>query len=394
MYLKIMVSHFSVRCIWQTAIPAILLLVSLGVPANGQVAQPAEPGELYAGIELGIEEVKAVALRIYRGEDEPGIKLLYSDIIYLKLDRTESGDFSRRASTEVTQAVLKLMARLRQQYQVPADRIYLIGNSELAAHRPEDLVSVVSKLTGKTPTFLDVETEVQLSIVGTIPRREKVGNTWIDNRDSSLLMEIGNDSVKGGYQLLKYSPSAQPRYEFVTMNIKQGVFSMTNEVSKTMKEGDDWGAFIQTANTSGTQSVREALRQERESKPGLVNRKRIYLTGPIVRALATLLYPESRQTFVAITGKDIIKFAARAARDPYSLLKPNLSYIGDQELRQEIGNELTAIRKTFRPQQLVVGAELMKAVVGELNWQEKNVWFARYGHFGCLLSYVRLQAAK
>jgi hypothetical protein len=394
MYLKIMVSHFSVRRIWQTALPVILLLVSLDGPAMGQVAQPAEPGELYAGIELGTEEVKAVALRIYRGEGEPGIKLLYSEAVYLSLNRAENGALGRRASTEVAQAVLKLMARLRQQYQVPAERIFLIGNSELGAHRPEDLVGVINKLTGKTLTFLDVETEVQLSIVGTIPRREKVGNRWIDNRDSSLLMEIGNDSVKGGYQLLKYSPSAQPRYDFVTINIQQGVLSLTNEVSKIMKEGDNWVAFIQSANTSGTQPVREALRQERESKPGLVNRKRIYLTGPIVRALATLLYPEARQTFVAISGKDITKFATRAARDPYSLLKPNLSYIGDQELRQEIGKEITDIRKTFKPQELVVGAELMKAMVGELNWQEKNIWFARFGHFGCILSYVRLQAAK
>jgi hypothetical protein len=393
MDLKIRVSYLNLRRVWITSIPIVLLLIGLSGPTMGQVA-PAEPGELYAGIEIGAEEVKAVALRIYRGEDEPGIKLLYSETIYLSLDRTENGAFAPRASTEVAQAVLKLMTRLRQQYQVPAERIHLIGKSELGAHRPNDLVGVINKMTGRTLTFLDVETEVQLSIVGTIPRREKVGTTWIDNRDSSLLMEIGNDSVKGGYQLLKYSPSAQPRYDFVTMNIQQGLLSLNNEISKTMKEGDDWVAFLQSANTSGAQPIREALRQERESKPGLVNRKRIYLTGPIVRALATLLYPESRQTFVAITGKDITKFATRAARDPYSLLKPNLSYIRDQELREEIGKEITAIRKTFRPQQLVVGAELMKALVGELGWQEKNILFARFGHFGCILSYVRLQAAK
>jgi hypothetical protein len=390
---KIRSGSMTARRLLQKVISVSLLIGGLSAVARGQ-APAAETGEIYAGIELSAAGIKAVALRVYRGEDEPGLKLVYSEIFPQDLKRSETGALTEQAVTGVAQAVLKLISRLRQRYQVPPERIHLVGSSELAAPRPENLISVISKTTGKTLTFLDAETEVQLGLVGTIPRREKVGASWIDNRDSSVLIDIGNESMKGGYQLLKYTASAPPRYDFVTMKIPQGTLSLSEEISRSMGEEDDWTVLVQRANSSGSGPIREALRKEWEGKPGLSNRKRVYLTGDIAWALVTLLYPEDRQPFVRITAKDITTFANRAARSPHSLLKPNLSNIKDQELRQEIGKDLTAIRKAFRPQELVVGAELLKAFAGELNWQEKNVWFARFGHFGCILSYVRLQAGK
>jgi hypothetical protein len=46
---------------------------------------------------------------------------------------------------------------------------------------------------------------------------------------------------------------------------------------------------------------------------------------------------------------------------------------------------------SFTPQQLIAGAEMLKAVAEELKWQEKKIVFARFGHFGGILSYIRLQ---
>jgi hypothetical protein len=45
-------------------------------------------------------------------------------------------------------------------------------------------------------------------------------------------------------------------------------------------------------------------------------------------------------------------------------------------------------------QALRIETETLKAVASELEWQEKQIWFARFGHLGRLLSYVRLQAEK
>src|SRR5262249_47258824 len=149
--------------------------------------------------------------------------------------------------------------------------------------------------------------------------------------------------------------------------------------------------LIQKAKTMGADSVGEALRKEYETKPGLLNRKRVYLTGGIAWAMATMLYPEDRQPFVSITPQDIALFAGKIARDSNSLLNPNLSRINDRELRQDVEKEFAAIRKTFSVQQLIAGAELLRIISTELNWQDKNIRFARFGNIGCILSYVRVQ---
>ena len=53
-----------------------------------------------------------------------------------------------------------------------------------------------------------------------------------------------------------------------------------------------------------------------ENKPTLMHRKRVFLTGTLVWAVATLLYPEDRQPYVSLTFDDIMRFAERIARDP------------------------------------------------------------------------------
>src|SRR5262249_37326507 len=115
-----------------------------------------------------------------------------SEIVRLTLWRTSGGAFAPQASTDAAQAVLTLLTRLRQQYRVPTERIYFIGTSRLGADHPPDLISVIRRTAGLTLTFLDAPTEVQLSIAGTIPRIGKSGATTIDNRNTSVLVDIGN----------------------------------------------------------------------------------------------------------------------------------------------------------------------------------------------------------
>lgn len=352
-----------------------LLLNCLDAPsmaqAGGAQAAPqaasTQPGEVYAGIELTTEWVRAIALRVSKNEDESGLKLIYSENFRLSPGRDGDGQITLQAAKETAQTVLKLLTRLRQQSQAPPDHVFLIGSSGLGASRPEALVKAISDVTGKSLTFLDVETEIQLSVAGAISRQWKVGDTQIDNRNSSVLIEINGDRMLGGYQLLKYPPDAAPRYDFVTMSVPRGA--------------DD-------------ESFRQALRRERESKPGLVNRKRVYLTGSVPWAMATLLYPKDQQPFVPLTTEVIEWFTGKVARAPREVLNPNLSFIRDRDLRQKAESELQAVKSAFTPQQLAAGVDALRAAASEFEWQGKQIWFARFGHLGRLLSYVRLQAEK
>jgi hypothetical protein len=159
-------------------------------------------------------------------------------------------------------------------------------------------------------------------------------------------------------------------------------------------DNSDLPAFTRQVKSSSAITFRQALRRELEIKPGMLHRKRVFLTGNIVWAMTTLLYPEDRQVFIPLTYEDVVQFADKAARSPRELLSTNASSIRDRKTRQEVEQELGAIRNTFSTRQLVAGAELLKAAAEELKWQDKKLWFARLGHFGCILSYLRLQTGK
>jgi hypothetical protein len=349
-----------------------LNVVSIAQAGGAQAAPqaaPAQPGEVYAGIEITTEWVRAIALRVSRNEEEAGLKLISSENIRLALARAGDGQITPQSAKEAAQTVLKLLTRLRQ--QAPPERVFLIGSSGLGASRPEALVKAISEVTGKTITFLDVETEIQMNVAGVISRVSKVGDTQIDNRNSSVLIEINGDLTRGGYQLLRYPPEgadAAPRYDFVTMSVPHG-------------GADD-------------ESFRQALRRERESKPGMVNRKRVYLTGNVPWAMATLLYPEDQQPFIPLTTEVLEFFNGKVTRSPQEVLNPNLVYIRDRDLRQKAESELRAVKNAFTPQQLAAGVAAVRAVASEFEWQGKQIWFARFGHLGLLLSYIRLQAEK
>jgi hypothetical protein len=281
---------------------------------------------------------------------------------------------------------------------VPLDRIYLVGSSGLKADRPRDLENVIRNTTGLDLQFLEPSDEVQLSIAGTIPRTTKVGARLIDNRNTSMLFHIGGASTQGGYEMLKYAPSDSPAFDFIAMSIPYGAISYANEIGQIVDRNNSLAgptaklyAFSREVKASSAISFRQALRKEMESKPGLMHRKRVFLTGNLIWAMTTLLYPEDREPFVTLTYDSIIQFADRMGRSPKEMVNQNLSFIRDRRVRQDVEQELEEIKATFTPQQLIAGAEMLKAAAEELRWQEKTIVFARNGQLGCILSYIRLQ---
>ena len=354
-----------------------------------------EAGELYAGIEIGSKGVKATAIRVKETEEGYGVKLIYAEVVNTTIMQLKDNKFAPEVIRDTVLAVNKLMLRMRDELKVPQERIAIVGSSGLRADNPQDLVKAVRDRTGKTMSFLDVETEVQLSVVGTIPQRFKTKNGWRDNRGISVLMDIGSGNTKGGYQTIRQMPTGTPDYDYVTVGIPKGTVSFTNEINQAVGEAGDQSDFAKKAKQLTPTSIRAALRKEMERKPGLVNRPRMYLSGGIVWAMATLLHPEDRRALVPLTADDIDLFYRKVTSDPDTLqkfLNPNLSKrISDRKLREEAEKELETVRNTFSPRNLIAGAEILKAVSSEFQLQEKRIRFARYSYLSWILSYTRLQ---
>lgn len=382
----------------RTLLAFFLSLTALYLPVHAQTVAKNEPGTLYGGIEVGSKGVKATAIRVMENEDGYSVKLVYAEVINTTIMQLKDNKFAPDIIRDTVQAISKLQNRMKDEYRVPEFHINIIGSSGLRADNPQDLVKAVRDKTGKTMAFLDVETEVQLSVVGTIPQRYKTKTGWADNRGTSVLIDVGSGNTKGGYQVIRQMPTGAPDYDYVTVGIPKGTVSFTNEINQSIGEAGDLFAFAKKAKELSPASVRSSLRKEMERKPGLFNRQRVYLTGGIVWAMATLLHPDDRRTFVPLTGDEIEMFHRMVTSDPDSLqklLNPNLTKrIPNRQLRLEAEKEIESVRNAFSPRNLIAGAEILKSVNAEFSLSGKRIRFARYGYLSWILSYVRLQVGE
>lgn len=381
------------------SIPALLLLALVFSPLRAQTSGAPDAGLLYGGIEVGSKGIKATAIRISENEEGYSVKLVYAEVVNTTIMQLKDNKFAPEVIRDTVIAIGKLLLRMKDEHKVPPDRINIVGSSGLRADNPEDLIKAVRDKTGKSMVFLDVESEVQLSIVGTIPQRYRTRNgAWADNRGISMLLDVGSGNTKGGYQVIRQVPTGEADYDYVTVGIPKGTVSFTNEINQAAGEAADLPDFARKAKELSPASVRAALRKEMERKPGLVNRQRVYLTGGIVWAMTTLLHPEDRRTFVPVTAEDIDSFYRQVTGDPQSLqklLNPNLTRrISNRQTRLEVEKELESVRNAFSPRNLIAGGEILKAVKNDFQLTGKRVRFARYGYLSWILSYVRLQAAE
>jgi len=353
--------------------------------------------KIHGGIEVSSEGVKAAVIKISDAEQGSGLEVVFTELSAIALVQNSDGSFKPEVVKTVGQVITEFFTRMQQQFKVPEEQIYIFGSSDLKAESLSDLVDEVRNTTGKTITFLNLESDVQLSTVGTIPRRYREGTTWYDNRSLSVLIDVGADTTTGGYQQLRQPIVGNPYYDYVALRMPRGVVNFSNDVRRmrelrkdkiTLKE------FALAARKFSEGTIRAELRNERERKPGLVNRKKVYLSGGIVWVLVTLLYPQDRRSFVPITVDDLNIFYRRAITDPEILLSPDLSNISDPELLSQIQSDLKNVRKTFKPTSLIAGAEILRSLAAEFNFQgeDKIIFFARYGNLSLILSYLRMQA--
>jgi len=386
----------------QRALSVFLLIAFFILAFNsnifGQISTAGETdqGQLHGGIEIDSEGIKAAVIRVSDIAQGSGAEVIYTEVFNTALTRNQNGKVTSEAIKAAGQAILRFYTRMRQQHQVPPRQIHIIGSSDLGADNLGELAKEVRSGTGVSMTFLSLESESQLSVIGTIPRRYREGTTWFDNRSQSIVIDIGSNKTKGGYQQLRQPLLGDPYYDFVAVEIPRGTVSFTNEINRAVGEDAGINKFAAGARALSESSIKTPLRDELKKQPGLVYRKKIYLNGAIVRAMMTLLRPEDRQSFLPLTVDDINIFYQRAIYSPQVLLNPSLSRIRNDEVRKEVERELEVVRSAFTPKSLIAGAEILKAVASEYNFQEegKKILYVRFSNMSSILSYLLLRAGE
>lgn len=341
---------------------ALLSLLSVIRGGDARCQTPAssspDPKELYGGIEIALRTVRAIAIRLSTNADGDNIPSIQgSDQIIPSTPFPRDEKLTPEYIRDLVQSAQRLSEKLQRDLGVPSNQIYLLGLSEIRAQNRDELAREVFSKIGKEITFLDAKGETELNIASNIPRHYLIDGKEYDNRNVSLLLDIGAANVRGGYQQLRRTSSGRTEYDYVTWDIP----------------------------------ITGPLKAERAQNPGLIMRKKIYLTGHIVWALVTLLFPGEQKAYVSIDIQDINNFHYRAMIDPDALLNPDLSRIRDEDIRKEARKEREAIKAIYTPRTLATAAEDLKKAVTDLNLADKQLIFYRNSNMVRILSFVRLQ---
>ncbi len=324
------------------------------------------PKTLYAGIEIGSKGVKAMVIELSPA-DEEGIyntdtKMRKSINTGIISNVVKTGLFLDSAINETALAVKELLYEIKDKYGVLETNIFIVGSSGLLqAKNKNKLLERVYEQTGKEMGFISAEKEVFFNILGSIPEKY---------RSSALSLDIGSGNTKIGF-IENLGDSSRT----VSIEIPFGTVSFTDTIQKEAGTKEKFVAISKRLN----KLITDKIDNEAQRKPVLKNRSPIFIVGGIVWAMTTLLYPENQDSFVKLTASDINRFYVSLAKNLEGVLNPDPSKIKDNTIREEALKQIQAVKDTFTNENLIAGAEILKATSDKLNFKNKELYFSRYG---------------
>lgn len=318
----------------------------------------------YAGIEIGAKGVKATVLVLTpRADDgydvnEPFRRSINTTIIS---GVKTKGAFDPQSIEETVKAVKELHDQILAKYPVDKNSLHIVGSSAVAkASNRDQLAEKVKEFTGKTLGYINKDEEVLYNLVGSIPS---------DKQLKALSVDIGSGNTKIGYW-----DKTGGSGKVVAVDIPLGTVSLTDAVAKA---GDDPKALSNAADRVIKDELAPKLRDAMAKTPGYRNRRPVYLVGGIVWAVATMTKPGNSEDFTKLTPADIDAFMAGINKNPEKFLSPSLAHVKDPENRKWAEGQITAVKDTFTPENMLSGAKLLKAIFSEMKIKEG--YFARWG---------------
>jgi hypothetical protein len=109
--------------------------------------------------------------------------------------------------------------------------------------------------------------------------------------------------------------------------------------------------------------------------------------------MTTLLHPGGHDPYVLLTADDVAAYHKLLAKAPGEFPRPDLSALTDAKERAAAEKEIERVGKTFTPEQLLAGAEILKGLSDEFAFKDRKVYFARNAYLGWILAYVAEKGA-
>lgn len=343
-------------------------------------------GNLYGVIEVGSTGIKTEVIQELPSPNEDDLKFVSREDSETK-DTTPSDP---QAKGESVNAVKAQIQEIQEKFQIPCEQIVIYGSSGLAQENHKDaLATAIRQETGRDFKFISVEDESILAFDGIVPPHR---------RSEVVSIDIGSGNTKGAY-LESVQQAGGDKY--TTFGIPFGTKSFTKEIDKRPAGAD----FVKAAQEQKNKLIIPEIRSLTGRKPGLQNLPRVYLSGGISWALFTLVRPcqpeqtiETKEERFARYGRlraeDINTFYNNAIGDQKTLFQPNLSKCTPEQ-RKVAEADIARVQKVFKKDNLIAGAEILRALSSELNLpQKERIFFAREAIHALPIGYLKQQLEK
>jgi hypothetical protein len=381
-----------------SACPRIIWQLACWTLAAASTALADEP-RMYGGIEVGSKGIKVVAVPI----DENGAPDLTKKVLNLPhvgvnnvtlADRDSHGKFRADALAEAGAAVADFYRHLRGEMRIPPERIWVVASSGLTSdgvpENMDELREAIARATDgeKHLEEIDQHKEVELLIRGVVPREH-----WGD----AILLDVGSGNAKIGY----IEPAVGINVEKcqVLSTKVDGTVKFTKQVQAVMKKRGVRGfPAFRAAAQAYRQETEEKVAEDLDRSAGLKSRPRVYISGGVVWAIATLTNPDevvSQDLYVKFSLKDLHEFHDKLCASGRPV-HPDLGGL-PAKVRERAEAEIRAAMDMFTPENLLAGSEIVLGFAQMLDWKDdpnKEIYFAKSGVVAWIVGYVETERKK
>lgn len=334
-------------------------------------------GDVYAGVEIGAKGVKMSIIEVKLSKDRQYDYTLIGDTAI----NTDAAELSYQSEKETIDALTLLWHVIKDRYKIPNSNIHIVISSglrqELEKYNKVDYFAYVVRpkemdfsvmITSITPAQ-----EAELSILGIVPQKDRFTANQLD---------VGSGNTKGGY--------FNATHTVVPFTFSLGTKSFQRLIDN--RETGDITRFTYAAEKLWKDSIATVLDKDLIGKDELKTKDVIYLSGGIVWALTSYLYPQDAQkNYVEITAKDVADFRKKIYSGFDDLAKPAALFtISNNETAEIARKNINRVFKTYDQRALMSGAIILDELVKKINTANPNKKFIypRYGYVGWISGYI------
>jgi serine/threonine protein kinase len=360
-------------------------------------------GNTYGAIEIGSKGVKVAVIQKLDTPNDAGFR---HKALEHRIKPRNVNAINGKNKDDTIKAIEEIVTKMGTDIHIPCEKIVIYGSSGFDSKAPspykKELIAGIETATGRKVDLISPADEAMYVFEGIVP------DWW---RDKVISVDIGSGNTKGAF--LKTDNKTLETYV-----VPVGTADFSREIKKNSPKSD-MKKFIETAKEQKNSVVIPGIKKVIDPKSAVFKPdRRIYLAGGISWAMTTLINPCAKEqnifrdkeervsSYTKLQVIDIDLFYNNATGDRKTLFNPDLRACTTEQ-KKKAQEDISKIQESiisadgkkgvFSEEDIIAGAEILRAVSQELKFSEKdNILFARNALDALPIGYLihRLEKSK